>query len=448
MVLRMFDTKGIAENFRACAEPTSGFPWRTARPTYTSSAAPSTGTAAAFDAAVTNAIKDSAAAAAPQVATFVPPKVGASKPLPASFVDSEGNEHRTEEWLARHSVTGLVVLQVSSTTTATLVHEQYGNGNDQTSRCISWSTGKSVVSALFGIAVGEGLIGNIETTTVEEILPEFEGTAYGRVPLKHVLEMSSGVKFDEDYGRFFSDINTFGRLLALGRPVNEFARSLEQETESGTVNHYVSMDTQVLGCIVAKVTGMPLTRYLEEKLWTKIGAEDEVRWMLDNEKDGMELAFGTLNWRTRDAARFGWLYLNGGVSPADGTTQVVPAAWVRRSTTAGSPHTQPGPANTHRHRGDGHVFGYGYQWWVFGKAAAPDEVAGDYAAIGVYGQFIYVNPDRGIVVAMNSAFADYDKGTNELESETQAVALFRAIATNYADVGVGSGGSGGGEATP
>jgi len=106
------------------------------------------------------------------------------------------------------------------------------------------------------------------------------------------------------------------------------------------------MDTQVLGCVLAAAVGKPLTEYLEEKLWKRMGTEGDVRWMMDNERDQMgahflhfllkspliyvwvfynemhfkwlELAFGTLNARTRDYARFGWLYLNKGRSPLDG----------------------------------------------------------------------------------------------------------------------------------
>ena len=128
--------------------------------------------------------------------------------------------------------------------------------------------------------------------------------------------------------------------------------------------------------------------------------------------------FVALNATTRDYARFGWLYLNGGKSPADGS-EVVPEEWVRSSVTPDGAHVQPGPQNTvtcDRAAELGYPqedldaiaaedLGYGYQWWIPGLADEPDIVAGDYLAIGVYGQFIYVSPQHEVVVAMNCAYA-------------------------------------------
>jgi CubicO group peptidase (beta-lactamase class C family) len=263
------------------------------------------------------------------------------------------------------------------------------------------------------------------------------------VKLKDVLQMSTGVSFDEDYASFFSDINRMGRSLALGTSVQQFAASLKRESPPGTVNHYVSMDTQVLGCVLARAVGKPLTEYLEEKLWRKIGTEGDIRWMLDNERDRMELAFGTLNARTRDYARFGWLYLNEGRSPLDGS-QVVPREWVRASVVPDGAHVQPGPQNTKAYDRAVELgykeavldflkeeeLGYGYQWWIPGREDDANIVAGDYLAIGVYGQFIYVNPQHRIVIAMNSAYAAYAEG-NENDSEMEAIALFRAISNHF-----------------
>ena len=292
------------------------------------------------------------------------------------------------------------------------------------------SVGKSVVSALVGIALADGKLGDLETA-VSDIVPELKGSGYEGVRLKDVLQMASGIRFNEDYADLFSDINRMGRALALGTSVQDFVRSLQRQFPPGTTNHYVSMDTQVLGLCLRRAVGMPLTQYLEEKLWVRCGMESDVRWSLDNEKDQMELAFGTLHATTRDYARFGWLYLNEGASPLDGR-QVVPQEWVRASVTPDGPHVQPGPSNKQR-AGIQHepAFGYGYQWWLPGKLDHPDEVAGDFMAIGVYNQFIYVSPEHRVVVAMNCAYADYDKGSNELDSEAEAVEAFRAIARHF-----------------
>jgi CubicO group peptidase (beta-lactamase class C family) len=398
----LFDEGKIVANFRSMTRPGS-FPWREAK------RGPNT-----------SHLKTSDGGASPE-----------GHSLPSHF-EFKGTRFDLEQWIQDHWMTGLVVLQMpeGSQTEATIMHERYLRGNAREDKVISWSVGKSVVSALVGIALADGKLGDLETA-VSDIVPELKGSGYEGVRLKDVLQMASGIRFNEDYADFFSDINRMGRALALGTSVQDFVRSLQRQFPPGTTNHYVSMDTQVLGLCLRRAVGMPLTQYLEEKLWVRCGMESDVRWSLDNEKDQMELAFGTLHATTRDYARFGWLYLNEGASPLDGR-QVVPQEWVRASVTPDGPHVQPGPSNKQR-AGIQHepAFGYGYQWWLPGKLDHPDEVAGDFMAIGVYNQFIYVSPEHRVVVAMNCAYADYDKGSNELDSEAEAVEAFRAIARHF-----------------
>ena len=265
--------------------------------------------------------------------------------------------------------------------------------------------GKSMLSCLFGIAIQEGTIRSIDDL-VTDYAPELVGSGYDGVILKDVLQMSSGVRFDEDYGNVFSDIHAFGRSLALGSSINALAKKLPKQRPPATYNHYNSMDTQVLGIVltnaISKVGFANLTQYLQEKVWSKGGFEDDLYWLLDNETNQMEIAVGTMNARTRDYARFGWLYLNQGKSPVDGTS-IVNSEWVRQSVTPDAPHLMPGKNNI-----SDYEYGYGLQWWVLGKEGAPTEVAGDYLAAGVYNQFIYVNPQENIVIARNSAYPDFD----------------------------------------
>jgi hypothetical protein len=182
----------------------------------------------------------------------------------------------------------------------TMRHEYYGNGFTVDGHHIAWSMSKSVISALFGIAISEGKIKSIEET-VTDYLPEFAGTGYDKVRIKDVLQMSSGVGFNEDYGDFNSDINVMGRYFALGMPMADFAKTLKREREPGTYNHYVSIDTQVLGMILTKATGQSITQYMNEKLWSQIGSEAEAFWIVD--KSGMEFALGGLNATARDVSR-------------------------------------------------------------------------------------------------------------------------------------------------
>lgn len=347
--------------------------------------------------------------------------------LPENFT-FEGTQLNTLEFLQSHWTTGMVILKVpdpeKKPTQATLLYEQYFRGNDASSKCISWSMGKSIVGALFGVAIAQGKIGSLDDM-VTDYLPEFAGSGYDGVILKNVLQMSTGVAFTEDYERFFSDVNRMGRTLALGYSVNGLAASLCKEYEQGTHLHYNSMNTQVLGAVLSKVIApQKLTEYLEEQIWTKVGFEDDVFWLLDNDMDEMELAFGTFNARTRDFARFGWLYLNGGRSPLDGS-QILLNDWVKKSVTPDDAHLQPGVNEGYN------LWGYGYHIWVLGREDDPTQVAGDYAFVGIYNQFVYVSPQHNVVIARNSAYPDYGTG-DDLPSEAKAIACFRAIAEHSA----------------
>lgn len=323
--------------------------------------------------------------------------------LPGTYT-YEGKEKSIAEFIDETWTTGLIVLNGD-----TVTFEEYYRGNDAGSKAISWSVAKSFISALVGIAVEEGYIDSIEDP-VTRYVPALAGSGYDNVPIKDVLEMSSGVRFDETYADFFSDINRMGRVLALNGSLDSFVASLENEREPGTFNHYVSMDTQVLGMVLREATGRNISSYLEEKIWKPVGMESDAYWLVDG--DGMELAFGGLNVVLRDYARFGLLYLRGGALMG---RQIVPADWVKASVSPSEPHLLPGKRPT-----SDWVLGYGYQWWI------PEEPDGDFLAIGIYNQFIYVYPKYNVVIAKTSAYADYDTDGEAKELET--IAFFRAIA--------------------
>lgn len=166
-----------------------------------------------------------------------------------------------------------------------------------------------------------------------------------------------------------------------------------------------------------------ITRYLEEKLWKRAGFESDCHWLVEKSSyaERCELAFGTLNATTRDYARFGWLYVNKGLSPLDGS-RLIDEKWINESVTSTKLHLKPKYPDK---------FGYGMQYWTLGNENEPEECHGDYMAIGVYGQFIYVDPVNKIVIARNSANPHYneeaDPVTKSNVGETQAVAAYRAI---------------------
>jgi hypothetical protein len=266
----------------------------------------------------------------------------------------------------------------------TMRYEYYGNGFTEDGHHIAWSMSKSVISALFGIAISEGKIKSIEQT-VTDYLPEFAGTGYDKVRIKDVLQMSSGVGFNEDYGDFNSDINIMGRYFALGMPMADFAKTLKREREPGTYNHYVSIDTQVLGMILTKATGQSITQYMNEKLWSQIGSEAEAFWIVD--KSGMEFALGGLN----------------------------PKDWVLASITPDAPHVMPGKRESAVLRD-----GYGFQWWI------PEGSQGEFNAQGIYDQFIYIDPKTDMVIVKLSSNYRFKNDKKRLFHELE-MSMFRKI---------------------
>ena len=330
---------------------------------------------------------------------------GAEITLPEDFLFA-GEKLNSERFLADSWTTGLLVIRSDK-----IVYEAYSLGNSESTRTISWSVAKSFISAMIGIAVDEGSIASIEQP-VDTYAPELKGSGYEGVRIKDVLQMSSGVAFNEDYGDFDSDINRWGRGFALGSPQDKFAASLTRGLEPGTVNQYVSIDTHVLSMVLSRATGKTVTQYMQEKLYQPLGMEYDGYWIVDGE--GKEMALGGLNLTLRDFAKLGSLYLhNGAVGDAPDKKQIVSADWVAASTAADAPHVQP--ANDD--------LGYGYQWWL------PLSEDGEYMAMGVYGQYIYVNPENHTVIVKLSANPHYNDLSYIPSSDYSHLAFFRSIAS-------------------
>ena len=325
--------------------------------------------------------------------------------LPEAFM-FDRQALNTEQFLADSWTTGLLVIQHDK-----IVYETYSLGNSESTRTISWSMAKSFISAMIGIAVDEGSIASIQQP-VDIYAPELKGSGYEGVRIKDVLQMSSGIAFNEDYGDFNSDINRWGRGFALGSPQDEFAASLTRGGEPGTLNHYVSIDTHVLSMVLSRATRKTVTQYMQEKLYEPLGMEYDGYWLIDG--DGKEMALGGLNLTLRDFAKLGSLYLHDGA--LDGK-QIVPAEWVAVSTAADAPHIQPEQDD----------FGYGYQWWL------PLSEDGEYMAMGVYGQYIYINPRNNTVIVKLSANPHYNDLSYIPSSDHSHLAFFRSIGVREAD---------------
>jgi CubicO group peptidase (beta-lactamase class C family) len=236
------------------------------------------------------------------------------------FYEMNGEQHDLLDALDYFKSDGLIVLHEG-----TLIYENYWQGNSKDQPHISWSVAKSFLSALIGIAHHEGLIEDLNDP-ITKYLKDFDGTGYANVPIIDILQMSSGIIFNEDYADYNSDINKFARALAQGTSMRDFAKALKNGKQPGTFNHYVSIDTQMLAMLLEEVTGQPVAKNLEDKIWTKIGMEHDAYYMVDD--TGAAWALGGLNATLRDYAKFGQLYLNNGQWNND---QIVPEDWVHAS---------------------------------------------------------------------------------------------------------------------
>jgi len=330
---------------------------------------------------------------------------GPRSKLPSAF-EFQGQRLDTAEFLAEVETTGLLIVRDGQ-----VVFEDYWLGNDSSTQAIGWSVSKSFVSALIGIAVGEGAIASVEDP-VTRYAPELAGGGYDGVRLKDVLQMSSGVRWNEDYSDPGSDIAAYGRVMAGGGSLDAFAASRVRARAPGTFNQYNSTDTHVLGLVLRRATERSLAEYLRQELWQPIGMESDGFWIVD--AAGAELAGVGLNAVLRDYARLGCCYLNGG---AWNGVQVVPTAWVKASVTPDAPHLRPGPRPSALL-----PLGYGYQWWV------PDD-SGAYSAMGIYNQFVWVDPATRTVIAKSSAYRRYASTPGpESYRSGDHLALFATIA--------------------
>ncbi len=328
--------------------------------------------------------------------------------LPEDF-SFAGKTIAINEWIESSCTTGLVVIADNK-----VAFEQYYQGNTAQTQAISWSLGKSFVSALIGLAVADGAVRSLQDP-VSDYVPLLKDSGYAGVSIRDVLEMSSGIDFNEDYADSDSGINQLGKEIFLGRSTNAWISKLKKSGRRGQEFYYNSADTQVLGMVLEAATAQKLASYMQEKLWSRLGPEADALWLTD--AHGTELAFGGLCMRTRDFARFGLLYLNEGRNLKG--EQVLTPQWIRESVTPRTAYLQPGRKLYQNIPGIPEL-GYAYQFWI------PQGDEGEYMAIGVYGQFIYVNPMRRVVIAKNSAYINY-KVDGEL-MEYNSIEAFRAIA--------------------
>lgn len=339
------------------------------------------------------------------------PEAGAVE-LPSTY-EFHGDERSTADFLVETDTAALLVVHDGA-----IRHERYWHTGGPGVRWLSMSVAKSFVSALVGIALHDGSIRSIDDPISDYISVE-PGTAYDGVAIRDVLQMSSGGRWSEDYSDPESEIFALSAAFAGAGSFDEFVAGTARATQPGIVCRYNSSDTQALGALLVASTGRSITDYMAERLCEPLGMTDPSHWLVD--ATGREAAYCGLAMTARDFARLGELYRNGG---RWGDRQVVPAAYVADSIRVHHPHTSAGNVWVADHEFE---LGYGYQWWI------PDGDPGEFSAIGVYNQLVYVHPESRSVIVKLSANRTYGTTTDEeTNRDAENVAMLRGIARSLA----------------
>jgi CubicO group peptidase (beta-lactamase class C family) len=292
------------------------------------------------------------------------------QPWPLSInYNKAGISQNLQSYLEKNKSIAFLIIKNDS-----LVHEQYWDGYDATSKSNSFSVAKSFVSSLIGVAIKEGKIKSVDQP-VSEFLPEFKEGDKKNITIKHLLMMSSGLNWNESYANPLS-VTTEAYY---GTDLIKAISGLNAVEEPGKIFSYKSGDTQILGFVIEKATGKSLSDYAHEKLWSPMGAEQDALWSVDKDQ-GHEKAYCCINSNARDFARFGNLYLHKGNWKGN---QIIDTSYVERSITPHGLMYEGKPSDF-----------YGFQWWV-----VPDYKGKSFFyARGILGQLIVVVPDKNMVV--------------------------------------------------
>jgi len=330
-----------------------------------------------------------------------------------AFAAADGAERTVEEMLALSYADALVVLHEGA-----LVYERYLNGMGPASQHQMMSVTKSLVGTLALQLAHEGLID--EGRAVSDYLPELAGSAWEDASVRHALDMTTGIRFDEVYDFEQGDIARYGIASGFSampegyqgpRTVPELFPQFPKAGEHGEAFHYVTPNTDVIGWIIARVTGEPFSRVFGARVWSRLGTERDAYIIRD--AIGMEMAGAGFNATARDLARFGQLLLDDG---ACGGQQII----------------APEVIATIREGGDRAAFargteeygplweGWSYRgfWWL------PHNDHGAFTGIGINGQWLYVDPTARVVIVQQSSYPTADQP----EADAVCIPGFHAIA--------------------
>ncbi|MCR9150115.1 MAG: beta-lactamase family protein [Rhodobacteraceae bacterium] len=296
-----------------------------------------------------------------------------------------------------------------------VVYERYFGCLEDDGKHAIMSMTKSVTGLLAEIMVAEGALD--DGLLVRDVIPEIGDSAFATATVRQVMDMTTGVQYSEDYSDPNADIWLYSAAASpLPKPEGyegpngywEYLQQVRPDGNHGDAFHYKTINSDMLGWIISRVSGQSVTELASERLWRRMGAEQDAYQTVDGK--GVPFAGGGITAGLRDLGRLGQLMLNGGVINGE---RLFPAAVVEKIRAGGDPAKFAGFATIPNGS-------YTSQWWVFHNDH------GAFAARGVHGQTIYVDPTAEMVLVR---VASYPRAQNGFIDPTslpayQAVAEF------------------------
>ncbi len=304
--------------------------------------------------------------ALPASATPYPLTTELDESLKALTYVVDGTTYTVQDLLLQEPLMGMAVLEGD-----TIRLEHYAADHTPESRWISFSVTKSFTSTLIGAAMKDGYITSLDDT-VADYLPRMRGTDYGGVKLRHILQMASGIAWNEDYEDPESDVSKAGGLQGIA--LTDYLGTLKRAHAPGEVFNYNTAESNLLGEVLRAAIGNSAADYMNAKIWQAFGMEHDANWIVTT-PFGVETGGCCISASLRDYARLGLFAKHEGMLPSG--TNILPEGWMDMATTPSKGYD-----------------GYGYKWWLLDDGA--------YTASGIFGQMIYVNPKRDVVIAVHS----------------------------------------------
>ena len=310
-----------------------------------------------------------------------------------TVVTWDGEKISFDEFLAKTNTNAFIIIRNGEIT-----FEKYLNGKSKESRLPSYSVAKTMTSLMIGQLITAGKLK--ESDTFVSILPEFKsGTSFDKVSIQNLLDMQSGIGVSDNYPTGPSGWGVAIAQMYASTDLNWFLKNnRKMAQEPGTHPEYRSVDTQLLGMVIHKLTGMKVADYFSENVWKPIGAEYDAFWNVDH-VGGQEKTFCCFNAAARDYARVGQMLLN----PAGikiNSKEIISPMWMKRLTN---------PVTTLDHN-----WGYSAQVW--------HPFPGTTMLLGLHGQYVYTDPNYQVVIVKLS-----DEPTDNGNFEELTAAVLKEI---------------------